>query len=79
MPIQDVAVADLNNDAWQELVVLEGSDSSGDFAETVAIWQWHGWGFQLEWRSQPGRWRGLATQDLNGDNFPKEISEQSIR
>jgi hypothetical protein len=52
--IQDLAVADLDNDGFSELVVLEGGTLPGDAGEFVSIWHWHGWGFQQEWQSPLG-------------------------
>lgn len=67
LPMQDLAVGDLNGDGWAELMVLEGGHAPGDLAQTVSIWRWHGWGFQLEWRSPPGRWDTLLLHDITGD------------
>jgi hypothetical protein len=66
-PIQDLALTDVEHDGKHELVVLEGGSRPGDIATTVSVWRWHGWGFQLEWRSPPGRWNTLALEDLTGD------------
>jgi len=55
--IQEVELGDLVNDGAQEMVVLEGSDPE---RRTVSVWRWHGWGFSLVWRSQPGRYRDLT-------------------
>ncbi len=76
LPMQDLAVGDVNGDGWAELVVLEGGHVPGDRAETVSVWRWHGWGFQLEWRCLL-RARGprsgsasrdtLALHDITGD------------
>lgn len=69
--IQDLALGDLDGDGREELVVLEGGDEPGAPAETVAVWDWHGWGFELEWRSEPlqpaGRNTRLLLRDLDGD------------
>jgi len=51
----------------EELIVLE-SARSGDgpdaTARTLSVWDWHGWGFNLRWRSDPGRYRNLSlTED----------------
>lgn len=67
LPMQDLAVGDVNGDGWAELVVLEGGHAPGDRAETVSVWRWHGWGFQREWRSPPGQWDTLALHDITGD------------
>lgn len=62
-PIQDLALADLDADGRNELVVLEGGELPGDPGEHVAVWRWHGWGYELLWRSPPGRWSSLALAD----------------
>lgn len=66
-PIQDLALGNPDGDRRHELVVLEGGHMPGDAAEYVSVWHWHGWGFQKEWQSPPGRWRAVALQDINGD------------
>jgi poly-gamma-glutamate synthesis protein (capsule biosynthesis protein) len=65
-PIQDLAVGDLNGDGRNELVVLDGGSAPGDPGEYVSVWTWHGWGFQREWRSEPGTWRSLHLVDAEG-------------
>ncbi|MCS6880862.1 MAG: CapA family protein [Oscillochloridaceae bacterium] len=66
-PVQDLAWADLDGDGRGELVALEGGAAPGDAGEHVSVWRWHGWGFQLEWRSAAGRWRRVGLEDLDGD------------
>lgn len=66
-PIQDLAWADLEGDGRGELVALEGGAAPGDAGERVSVWRWHGWGFQLEWRSAAGQWRQVGLDDLDGD------------
>ncbi|MGQ9927348.1 MAG: CapA family protein [Chloroflexaceae bacterium] len=66
-PIQDLAWADLEGDGRGELVVLEGGAAPGDAGEHVSVWRWHGWGFQLEWRSAPGQWRQVGVEDIDDD------------
>jgi len=67
MPIQDLAWADLDADGRGELVVLEGGVAPGDPGEHVSLWRWHGWGFELAWRSPAGRWCAVALADLQGN------------
>jgi poly-gamma-glutamate synthesis protein (capsule biosynthesis protein) len=56
IPIHEVELGDVVGDRSQELIVLEGADSSG---QTISVWRWHGWGFSLTWRSEPGAYRDL--------------------
>ena len=70
VPIQSVAIADLNADGRSELVVLEGGAQPGDPGDHVSVWHWHGWGFQLEWRSPAGHWRTIGLRaDAGGMVF----------
>jgi len=48
-PIRSFAAADLDGDGDQELIVLEGnySDTPGDLASALAVWEWNGFGFSL--------------------------------
>jgi hypothetical protein len=66
-PIQDLAWADLDGDGRGELVALEGGAAPGQPGRHVSVWGWHGWGFELHWRSAPGRWSRLGLLDLDGD------------
>ena len=72
--MQDVALSDLDGDGLDGLVVLEGGSAPGDAGEMVAIWRWHGWSFQLEWRSPPGCWDRLCLQDLTEDSRPEVVA-----
>jgi hypothetical protein len=72
--IQDLAVDDLDADGEQELVVLEGGSKPGDMGEVLSVWHWHGWGFQQEWQSPPGRWNRLVLQDVTGDAHPDIVA-----
>jgi len=65
--IHEIALADVDGDGVEELIVLE-SARSGDgpdaTARTLSVWDCHGWGFNLRWRSDPGRYRNLSlTED----------------
>ncbi|MGD8245576.1 MAG: CapA family protein, partial [Anaerolineae bacterium] len=58
-PIHEVELSDVSEDGSQALIVLEGDRDS---ERTVSLWHWHGWGFSLLWRSEPGPYRDLALE-----------------
>jgi len=62
-PIRELALGDLDGDGIEELVVLE--DAGGD-DRTVGLWRWHGWGFSLMWRSEPGVYSELVLVPSEG-------------
>ena len=60
--IHEIALADVDGDSVQELLVLESAqpgDGLDAVQRTLSVWDWHGWGFNLRWRSEPGRYRDL--------------------
>ncbi len=57
-PIYEVELGDIDNDDVEELMVLEQA-GAGEL-RTLSVWDWHGWGFSLLWRSAPGNYRGLV-------------------
>jgi poly-gamma-glutamate synthesis protein (capsule biosynthesis protein) len=59
-PIHEVELGDVDGDADEELVVLDGDDPQKC---TVSVWRWHGWGFSLIWRSDPGAYRQLSLSE----------------
>ncbi len=59
-PIHEVELGDVTGDGEQELVVLDGE--SGHEC-TISVWRWHGWGFSLVWRSEPGPFQDLRLGD----------------
>jgi len=62
-PIHEVELGDLNGDGVQELMVLE---SHGEDSRAITVWRWHGWGFSLQWRSEPGAYSDLVL--VSGDD-----------
>jgi len=68
-PIHELLLADMDGDGVQELVVLESAspESPSDTSKrTLSVWDWHGWGFNLRWRSAPGYYHALNVQEENG-------------
>ncbi len=59
-PILELELGDLNGDGAHELVVLE---EAGRQERTLSVWRWHGWGFTLVWRSDPGPYSDLRLAD----------------
>jgi hypothetical protein len=61
--IHELLLADVDGDGVQELIVIE-SAHPGEGLEallrTLSVWDWHGWGFTLRWRSEPGRFCNLG-------------------
>jgi len=55
-PIQALALGDVDGDGVEELVVL----AEGAAGTAVAVWQWQGWTFSLQWRSAPGNYDEMA-------------------
>jgi hypothetical protein len=61
--IHELLLADLDGDGRQELIVLESVDPEagpGATLRTLSVWDWHGWGFNLRWRSKPGQYSDLS-------------------
>lgn len=56
-PIYELELGDVDGDGTQELIVLEATGQAGQRA--VTVWDWHGWGFSLRWRSDAGYYRDL--------------------
>lgn len=65
-PISEVELGDVDGDGVQEMVVLEERDGGS----AVSVWQWHGWGFSLVWRSPMGRYRDLVLLPGLGGSRP---------
>ena len=67
-PIQEVELGDVDRDGAQELVVLEQRPNK---LQAVAVWDWHGWGFSLKWRSLEGKYEDLRVdqETLHGESL----------
>jgi hypothetical protein len=64
-PLLSFSVADLDADGFQELIALEGRyEAPAAPARAVTLWAWNGFGFTLQARSAPGRYRGLMALHL---------------
>lgn len=64
--IHEIALADVDDDGVAELIVLESArpgDGPDATQRTLSVWDWHGWGFNLRWRSEPGRYLGLGVTE----------------
>ncbi len=62
-PIHELLLTDADGDGIQELCVLESAhpgDGGDASARTLSVWDWHGWGFNLRWRSEPGHYGNLG-------------------
>lgn len=65
------ALADVNQDKKQELVVLEG-EYTADWtcqANHLAVWHWPEWGFTNDWRSEAGQFNNLRTEKINDISY----------
>jgi hypothetical protein len=64
--IHEIALADVDGDKMEELLVLESArpgDGLDATQRTLSVWDWHGWGFNLRWRSEAGRYRDLGSTE----------------
>ena len=66
-PVEQLRVADLNGDGWQELAALENDYDSARSGGQLTVWRWLGFGFSLLDRTE-SRWERLAILG-NGVNF----------
>ncbi|HNT76030.1 MAG TPA: hypothetical protein PKH77_13530 [Anaerolineae bacterium] len=60
--IHEIALADVDGDGVEELLVLESAqpgDGLDATQRTLSVWDWHGWGFNLRWRSAVGPYNSL--------------------
>jgi poly-gamma-glutamate synthesis protein (capsule biosynthesis protein) len=64
-------IADVDNDGKNDLVVIEGNYSpelicKGNY---LAVWQWNGWGFANEWRSEKGNFSNLEIEKKDKKSY----------
>ncbi len=59
---------DVDGDGRAELIVLEGDyfDWPSCRGRRIAVWEWNGWGFSNEWRSEAGEYHGLWLERIGG-------------
>lgn len=69
-PNCEILITDINNDQENELIVLEGDYKNQKCeGQYVAVWKWHEWGFQNEWRSEKGNYQNLRIEFFNQKNY----------
>ena len=68
-PILEVELGDLDGDGLEELAAIEAPID--DSARYVTVWRWHGWGFNLVWRSPPGEYHDLILLPAEKDQPPR--------
>lgn len=80
VPNCEFAIADMDNNGQNELLVIEGEYKNNTFCdgEYVALWQWNGWGFTNNWRSPRGRYINLRVVEENKNKRLEVDSDQGI-
>jgi hypothetical protein len=68
-PILEVELGDLDGDGLEELAAIEAADGT----RYLTVWKWHGWGFNLVWRSPPGDYHDLVIVPAE-DGWPARVS-----
>ncbi len=70
-PLLALAVGDVDGDAHNEVLALEGDYLTGwsGPAGSVVVWKWNGFGFSLEWRSPRGHLRQLRLTNAGSDSI----------
>ncbi len=68
VPNCEFLLSDLDDDKIMELVVLEGTYNENQECKPsyLAVWQWNGWGFSNEYRSEVGMFKDLELMEQNG-------------
>lgn len=70
-PNKEIAIADINGDNKNDLVAIEGNyeDEKNCEENYIAVWQWNGWGFSNEWRSDKGNFCDLMVENIDYKNY----------
>lgn len=69
-PNCEFAVADVDEDQKNELIVIEGSYSDKQCqGHYLAVWKWNGWGFSNEWRSKEGVYKNLQVIKIGAKKY----------
>lgn len=70
-PICKFAVADINHDGENELIVLEGDykDYPNCTGKDLAVWKWNGWGFENFWQSKKGEYNDFVIYQVNAGDM----------
>lgn len=70
-PLLALAVGDVDGDGLAEVITLEGDYVSGrgGLASRIDIWQWLGFGFKLEYRSERGSFSQLYLTDADSSSI----------
>jgi poly-gamma-glutamate synthesis protein (capsule biosynthesis protein) len=55
-PILEIELGNIDETPESELIVLEERDSG---LRAITVWDWHGWGFSLRWRSAEANYYNL--------------------
>ncbi len=68
VPNCEFLLSDLDGDKIMELVVLEGTYNDNQTCKSnyLAVWQWNGWGFSNEYRSEVGVFKNLELGKRGG-------------
>ncbi|MBN2550443.1 MAG: CapA family protein, partial [Anaerolineales bacterium] len=65
--LREVELGDLDGDGIQELIALE--DAADGQKRVITVWRWHGWGFQLLWRSEEAWFHDLSLVQGSAGNL----------
>jgi hypothetical protein len=67
VPLLALTVDDVDGDGAQEVLTVEGTyaEGRGGTGTHVNMWRWNGFGFTLEWRSEPGTFAPSCLYNAN--------------